>query len=129
MPKQRKRFSILYSLNRCALCGKTKAQTTIHIHEVFFGSANRDKSIQWGCCCGLCPEHHTIGKEAVHNNRTNDLKLKKAYESAFITQYGFEQFMAVFGRNYLDAAEIERAEQKRGEIEEAYHISKGFFDE
>lgn len=64
----------------------------------------------------------------MHNNRQNDLKLKKAYEEAFITNYGFQQFMAVFGRNYLEDEEVEKAERKRGEVEEAYHISKGFFD-
>lgn len=123
-----KRYSILYPLNQCALCGKTAAETTIQIHEVFFGTANRKKSIQYGCCVGLCLEHHTVGKEAVHHNRQNDLKLKRDYEFVYIMRYGYEQFMAVFHKNYLDDTELYYAELAGKLMENAYHTSRGELD-
>lgn len=118
------RYSILYSLNRCAICGKTKAETPIEIHEVFNGPS-REKSIKHGCCVGLCVDHHRTGKDAVHKNYQTKLKLQKAYEARFIELHGFDEFMAIFHKNYLDDIEIQRAEEKRGKLEEAYHISKG----
>ena len=123
-----KRFSILYSLNRCAICGKTSAETKIFKHEVFFGTANRENSIKYGCVCGLCFQHHDRRvKGSVHDEPLGkyDLQLKKDYETAFIIQYSFEQFMAVFHRNYLEDDELYYAQHRKKELEESYHISKG----
>lgn len=121
------RKSILYPLNRCAICGKTSAETTIYKHEVFFGNGNRAKSIQYGCVCGLCLEDHDRGiKDSVHNKPLGpkDMKLKKDYETEFIALYGFDTFMAVFHKNYLDDDELYYARLREKQVEDYYHVSK-----
>lgn len=121
----KKRKSILFSLNRCAICGKTKPYAIIETHEVFHGTANRKNSIKADCCVGLCLEHHRIGKDAVHNNPQMRLYLQKLYETRYIELHSYEEFMALFHKNYLDEDEIKEAEQKHEAYEEAYHASKG----
>ena len=37
----------------------------------------------------------------VHSNRQFDLKLKKQCQEIFENIYGHEEFMRIFGRNYL----------------------------
>ena len=74
-------------------------------HEVFFGSAYRQKSKRlglWVCIChGKC---HLWGEEAVHNNRETDLYLKEQGQLAAMERYGWdeEKFRAEFGRSYLE---------------------------
>lgn len=97
MPK--KRFSLLTdNMKRCYLTGET---TNIHIHEVFFGSANRKKSIEWGCCVPLTGKLHNQSNEGVHFNKNLDLMLKREMQKAFEKKYSHDQFMKVFNKNYL----------------------------
>lgn len=48
------RYSILNNLDRCFFCGRPAEC----IHEVYFGSANRQISIENGFCVGLCHKEH-----------------------------------------------------------------------
>ena len=87
--------------DRCYFTGKPYAE----LHEVFFGTKNRQNSIKWGMQIRLCPELHRIGPNAVHNNRDFDIYLKKMFQKKFEEQYGHKKFMEVFGANYLDESE------------------------
>lgn len=49
-----KRYSILNNLDRCFFCGRPAEC----IHEVYFGTANRQISIENGFCAGLCHREH-----------------------------------------------------------------------
>lgn len=94
-----KRFSILTDdMEHCYICGATP----VHIHEVFYGSANRKKSIEYGCCVPLCPRHHNMSKDGVHFDHELDWKLKQECQKRFEELHGFTKFTEVFRRNYLD---------------------------
>lgn len=72
-----------------------------HRHEVFFGSSNRQKSIDWGCYVYLKPELHNASNQGVHFNREFDLKLKCACQKRFEELYSHEKFMQIFNKSYL----------------------------
>lgn len=94
-----KRFSILQKeMDRCYVCGTT---LNIHIHEVFYGTANRRLSIKYGCCLALCAIHHNMSNEGVHFNKALDLRLKKEMQERFEKVYPNLNFLTIFGRNYL----------------------------
>ena len=93
-----KRYSILNNLDKCFFCGKTAEC----IHEVYFGTANRQISIKNGFCAGLCNKHHNISKNSVHNNRCMDLQLKKLYQEEYEKTHTRQDFINLIGKNYLD---------------------------
>ena len=94
-----KRFSILQNeMNECYFCGTTK---NLHIHEVFFGTANRQKSIRYGCCVSLCAIHHNLSNNSVHFNKEMDLNLKRTMQKKFIEVYPNLDFLKIFGKNYI----------------------------
>ena len=80
------------------MCGKTN---DLHTHEVFYGSANRSKSIKWKLQVRLCGEHHDLSSKGVHFNKVLDTQLKKFAQTKFEELYGHEKFMEVFKKNYL----------------------------
>lgn len=88
----------LQDKKECFFCGKTQG---LHRHEVFYGSANRQKSIAFGCQVWLCGDHHNLSKEGVHMNHERDLLLKAYTQRVFEEEYGHDKFMEVFHRNYL----------------------------
>ena len=82
----------------CELCGTEK---NVEGHHVFYGTANRRLSEQYGLKMWLCAEHHR-GTNGIHNNREMDLHYKKKYQRKFETEIGArEEFINLFGRNYL----------------------------
>lgn len=94
-----KRFSILQEqMNECYFCGTTR---NLHIHEVFFGTANRQLSIKYGCCVSLCAIHHNLSNNSVHFNRDMDLNLKRVMQKRFIEVYPELDFLKIFGKNYI----------------------------
>lgn len=94
-----KRFSILQDeMNECYFCGSRK---NLHIHEVYFGTANRQKSIRYGCCVSLCNIHHNLSNMSVHFNRDMDLNLKRTMQKRFIEVYPDLDFLKIFGKNYI----------------------------
>lgn len=82
--------------NYCFFCGRYGTE----IHHCIYGNANRRLSDKYGLVVGLCYEHHR-GNKGVHFNRELDLELKKVAQRVFEHTYPEEQFLAVFGRNYL----------------------------
>ena len=73
-------------------------------HEVFFGSARRQKSIRLGLVVFLTPEMHNMSNFGVHFNREFDLQLKRIGQQAAMDYYDWskEKFIKEFGRNYLE---------------------------
>ena len=83
----------------CALCGSKNKVAT---HEIFFGTANRKKSIEDGLVVNLCGEHHNLGTNGVHFNRELDLELKKKAQTAYEQKLGSrDEFIKRYGKNYL----------------------------
>ena len=81
----------------CEICGRWGTER----HHVFFGTANRRKSEQWGMVADLCPYCHRLDKTAVHRCRVTDLALRRKYQKKFEDEHSRERFMQEFGRNYL----------------------------
>lgn len=92
-----KRYSILNNLDYCFFCDKP----TEHIHEVYFGTANRQISIKNGFCVGLCNEHHNMSKNSVHQNRAMDLELKMRYQEKYEETHTRDDFRKLIGKSYL----------------------------
>lgn len=74
-----------------------------HRHEVFFGTANRQKSIKDGLVVFLTPEMHNMSNNGVHFNRAFDLYLKQIGQKAWMEHYNktIEDFIKEYGKNYL----------------------------
>jgi hypothetical protein len=79
----------------CEVCGKPFAEC----HEIFFGPL-RQLSIKYGIQAYLCNEHHQ-GKFGPHQCKRRDLELKQQGQAWFERLYGHDEFMRIFGRNYL----------------------------
>ena len=91
--------SIVSNDLKCWVCGDTR---NLHLHHVYYGSANRKQSTKYGCVVYLCPAHHNMSKEGVHFNHDLDLFLKKHTQRQWELKYGDrEEFRKVFGRSYL----------------------------
>lgn len=97
----KKRYSILQDKKECIICGKT---FNLNTHEVYFGTRNRDKSIEDGCCVYLCKEHHQ-GTNGVHgkNGHDLDLYLKRTMQIKWQVYYNRteEDFIKRYSKNYL----------------------------
>jgi hypothetical protein len=74
-----------------------------HRHEVFFGSANRQKSIKLGLVVFLTPEMHNMSDYGVHFNKDFDNKLKQIGQKTAMEKYNWsiDDFIREFGKNYL----------------------------
>ena len=90
-------------MNECFLCGKNGWSDKLDRHHIF-NKHNRNKSEKYGLVVYLCHnECHIFGKNAVHNNRDVDLKLKQYGQRKAMEEQGWskEDFIKVFGKNYL----------------------------
>ena len=89
--------SIIQVEEECFFTGRT---TNLERHHVFFGTANRKNSDKYGLWVWLSVDMHR-GKHGVHHNKEFDLILKEHGQKAFEELCGHDEFMRVFGRNYL----------------------------
>ena len=91
--------SILQDEKECYICHSTQ---NLHLHHVFYGTANRKLSDIDGCFVYLCQYHHT-GGAGVHFNRDIDLHLKRECEKAWLVKYDKTEkdFINRYGKNYL----------------------------
>ena len=91
-----KRFSIIQpELTECYFCrGKP-----IEKHEIFYGTANRQKSKDHGLVVALCHYHHEMVHK--HPRKGYDAVLKIDGQTAFEKDHSREEFMEIFGRTYL----------------------------
>lgn len=82
---------------RCFLCGSI---FNLELHHIMHGTANRRLSTLYGLTCWLCRNHHT-GKFGVHNNAQLNRKLQMAAQKAFEQTHTRQEWMRIFGKNYL----------------------------
>lgn len=106
--KKRKRHkpSILHKKDgTCYLCrrqGNYQQYKSLHEHHIF-GGPNRLISEAEGLKVYLCIRHHVGSPEAVHNNHDNMRLLRQDGQRAFEKAHSREEFMRLFGKNYLDS--------------------------
>lgn len=90
----------------CYLCQRLNGNNYYHgilqEHHVFGGTANRKLSEQYGLKVYLCIYHHTSGPDAVHMNAENNKILKREAQEIFEKTHTREEFMKIFGRNWLE---------------------------
>lgn len=89
--------SIIQDEKECFICHSTQ---NLELHHIFYGTANRKQSDKTGCVCWLCKGHHT-GNYGVHFVKELDLELKQYTQQKFEERHTREDFMRIFGRNYL----------------------------
>lgn len=91
--------SLLQRNKACYICGTT---LNLHLHHIFYGTANRSLSDADGCVVYLCQAHHT-GARGVHFNKKLDLSLKMKCEQAYLKHYNktIDDFIQRYGKNYL----------------------------
>ena len=74
-------------------------------HEIFFGTANRKKSIKYGLVVFIRPEDHNMSEYGVHNRKGHefDMHLKKLGQKRAMDEYAWttREFIDIFGKNYL----------------------------
>lgn len=92
--------------HECYICknflGEYRPLPFLEEHHIFGGTANRKLSEKYGLKVYLCDKHHTGSNEAVHaKNNDFDLRLKQIAQVAFERDHSREEFMRIFGRNYL----------------------------
>lgn len=93
--------SVMQDEKICYLCGRNGNGDRLESHHIF-PAANRDNSEKYGLKVWLCGEHcHRNGKDAVHRNRKTDLKLKREAQAKFEENHSREEFIRIFGKNYL----------------------------
>lgn len=89
----------LLSKNKCCfICGTTN---NLHFHHIY-QNANKKNSEKIGAWVWLCAEHHVLGKNAVHKNYQQSLKLKQLAQREYEKEHSREEFMSIIKRNYLD---------------------------
>lgn len=94
-----KKYSVLQdNLEECYICGTNQ---NIHIHHVFFGTANRKQSDKHNLVVALCMKHHTGSNNSVHRNKEIDLALKICGQLKFEEEHTRDEFRAIFGKSYL----------------------------
>lgn len=90
---ERNRFSIITKdLEHCYLCKNKKDD----LHEVVEGK-NRQVSMKYGLVIPICRKCHEI----VTNDKTLQDKLHKVAQKEFKKHYKTENFVQIFGKNYL----------------------------
>ena len=71
-------------------------------HHIF-GGPNRKYSEATGLKVYLCLSHHLYGKEAAHSNKEIMRLLHQEGQRAFERNNTREEFVRIFGKNYLEA--------------------------
>ena len=84
----------------CFYCGR---MYMVEEHHLVHGSSNRKHSERLGLVIDLCSECHTgRNKHSAHGSEWN-LKYKKLAQRCYEDRgHTREEFMSIFGRNYLD---------------------------
>lgn len=74
-----------------------------HRHEVFFGTANRKKSIEDGLVIFLSPELHNMSDRGIHFNRSFDTYAKMTAQQVWMEYYNktVDEFRQRYGRSWL----------------------------
>lgn len=103
--RQRHKQSVIQKKDgRCFLCmmeGDYQIKPVIHEHHIFGGSRRRISEAE-GLKVYLCPEHHTIGKTAVHNNYKTMFTLQQEGQKAYELTHNRSQWMTLMHKNYIE---------------------------
>lgn len=90
--------------HRCFLCmleGNNQQYLSMHEHHIFEGHGRRKISEMYGFKVRICIPHHEYSKEAVHENRENNLKLKRLAQEEFEKTHSRSEFIKIIGKSYL----------------------------
>lgn len=88
----------------CYLCVRMNGdcrQKYTEEHHILYGSGRRELSEAEGLKVYLCKEHHTMGQQAVHNNREIRELLCEIAQLEFEVGHTHEEWMRIAGKNYL----------------------------
>lgn len=80
----------------CYLCGGVATEE----HHVFNGP-DRKAADKYGLTVHLCPHCHRTAPYAAHKDINTKRMLQQIGQTAFERRHGHEEFMRIFGRNYL----------------------------
>lgn len=89
--------SIIQDEKVCYVCGTTYG---LHEHHIF-GASNRKWSEKYGLKAWLCAPHHNMSDQGVHFQPELDRELKQIAQRKFEETHTREDFLRIFGRNYL----------------------------
>ena len=89
--------SIIQSEKECFICHNTIG---LHDHHIF-GAANRKWSEKYGLKIWLCPRCHNMSDDGIHFRKDLMLKVKQIGQRKFGETHTREEFLRIFGRNYL----------------------------
>lgn len=100
--RDNQRFSILTEdLEHCIICGRPN----VNKHEIFFGTANRQLSKNYGLVIPLCEaEHHNqYACKGIHFDKDLCEKWQRIGQQTFMEYYNktADEFRLIFGKNYL----------------------------
>lgn len=97
-------------MGHCIKCGSSH----VVVHHVFYGNANRKVSERYKCLAPLCVWHHNGSGQGVHFDRQFDLELKAYTQVKFEEAYPDEDFVKLFGKNYVAQFIQWREEHEQG---------------
>lgn len=91
--------SIIQTVKQCWVCESLPVEK----HHCIHGIGKRAKAEKNGLWVWLCPEHHR-GTFGVHGREGHelDLILEQTAQQAFEKNHSRDEWMELFGRNYLD---------------------------
>lgn len=80
--------------DRCYICGKYGEMQT---HHLLHGTANRKQADKYGLTVHLCHDCHM----KLHDKGEHDRELQCIGQDVFEKNFGHEEWMKVFGKNYF----------------------------
>ena len=89
---------------RCYLCMLLNDDFSYKVtecHHCIHGTGLKPVGERLGLKVNLCNIHHRNHKEAVHENETNDLILKRAAQRKYEETHSRKEWMEEVGRNWL----------------------------
>lgn len=87
--------------NICFMCGRNGSADKLDRHHVF-GAANRKHSEKYGLVVMLCHDRcHENGERAAHRDKGTADYLHQVGQKYFEKDHTRDEFMKIFGRNYL----------------------------
>lgn len=90
--------SIIQSERECFVC---KTKNNLHMHHIFYGTANREVSERNGFKVYLCGYHHNLSNFGVHFDNKLDIALKRYAQQIYEQEHTREDFIKLVGKSYL----------------------------
>ena len=94
----------------CYVCG---AARPLERHHIYGGNPGRKLSERYGLTIHLCCFHHRDSKEGIHFNKALRKQLQEEGQRAFEKIHTREEFLEVFGRNYITREEETRQQDRK----------------